>query len=191
VPACDGVQVTAHSNGRLHSGATTCDAISDIPRRHPLVRHGRTCAIADQSRQIAEDRSNDWIAWCREDGSTALMLDRERVNRARLPRPMFLPTIDVGRACRLVIKLIGADHVAVGLDMVAGRSSVPADPSGYPQLIAALKRTTTPENVRKILGENWMRVLGQAKAARSGRPDILCRRHVKSVSWSCHQLVED
>jgi hypothetical protein len=92
VPACDGVQVTAHSDGRLHSGATTCDAISDIPRRHPLVRHGRTCAIEDQSRQIVEDRSNDWIAWRREDGSTALMLDRERVNRARLPRPMFLPT---------------------------------------------------------------------------------------------------
>jgi len=27
-----------------------------------------------------------------------------------------------------------------------------------------LKKITTPENVRKIAGENWMRVLGQAKA---------------------------
>jgi membrane dipeptidase len=41
---------------------------------------------------------------------------------------------------------------------------VPADPSGYPDLIAALKKITTPENVRKISGENWMRVLGQTKA---------------------------
>ena len=78
----------------------------------------------------------------------------------------FLPTIDEWAAhVDYVIKLVGADHVAVGLDMVAGRSSAPPDPSGYPDLIAALKRITTPENVRKILGENWMRVLGQAKAA--------------------------
>jgi membrane dipeptidase len=78
----------------------------------------------------------------------------------------FLPTIDEWAAhVDYVIKLVGPDHVAVGLDMVAGRSSVPPDPSGYPDLIAALKRITTPENVRKILGENWMRVLGQAKAA--------------------------
>ena len=78
----------------------------------------------------------------------------------------FLPTIDEWAAhVDYVIKLVGPDHVAVGLDMVAGRSSVPPDPSGYPDLIAALKRITTPENVRRILGENWMRVLGQAKAA--------------------------
>jgi membrane dipeptidase len=48
--------------------------------------------------------------------------------------------------------------------MVAGRSSVPADPTGYGDLTSALKKITTPENVRKIAGENWMRVLGQAKA---------------------------
>ena len=47
--------------------------------------------------------------------------------------------------------------------MVAGRSSVPSDPTGYPDLLAALRKITTPDNVRKIAGENWMRVLGQAK----------------------------
>jgi membrane dipeptidase len=77
-----------------------------------------------------------------------------------------LPTADEwAEHVDYVIKLVGADHVAIGLDMVAGRSSVPADPTGYPDLIAALHRITTPENVRKIVGENWMRVLGQAKAA--------------------------
>jgi membrane dipeptidase len=76
-----------------------------------------------------------------------------------------LPTADEwAEHVDYVIKLVGADHVAIGLDMVAGRSSVPADPTGYPDLIAALRRITTPENVRKIVGENWMRVLGQAKA---------------------------
>jgi membrane dipeptidase len=64
-----------------------------------------------------------------------------------------------------VIKTVGADHVAIGLDMVGGRSSVPENASGYTDLIAALNRITTPENVRKIAGENWLRVLDQAKAS--------------------------
>jgi membrane dipeptidase len=77
-----------------------------------------------------------------------------------------LPTVDEwAEHVDYVIKLVGADHVAIGLDMVAGRSAVPADPTGYRDLMAALRRITTPDNVRKIAGENWMRVLGQAKAA--------------------------
>ncbi len=78
----------------------------------------------------------------------------------------FLPTIDEwAEHVDYIIKLVGADHVAIGLDMVAGRSAVPADPTGYPDLLAALRRITTPGNVRKIAGENWLRVLGQAKVS--------------------------
>lgn len=76
-----------------------------------------------------------------------------------------LPTVDEYVAhIEYVIKLVGADHVAIGLDMVNGRTSIPADPTGYTDLIAAIRKLTTPENARKILGENWMRVFGQAKA---------------------------
>ena len=63
-----------------------------------------------------------------------------------------------------VIKTVGADHVAIGLDMVGGRSAVPRDAGGYRESVAALNRITTPENVRKITGENWLRVLEKAKA---------------------------
>jgi membrane dipeptidase len=62
-----------------------------------------------------------------------------------------------------VIKTVGADHVAIGLDMVGGRSSVPQNAGGYADINAAIKRVTSPENARKIAGENWFRVLGQAK----------------------------
>ena len=58
-----------------------------------------------------------------------------------------------------VIKLVGADHVGIGLDMTGGRSGVLRDPSGYPDLLKALNRVTTPANVKKIAGENWLRVL--------------------------------
>lgn len=63
-----------------------------------------------------------------------------------------------------VIKTVGVDHVAIGLDMVGGRNSVPKDASGYSELVAALNKITTPTNVRKITGENWFRVLEKAKA---------------------------
>jgi|tagenome__1003787_1003787.scaffolds.fasta_scaffold20901052_1 membrane dipeptidase len=63
-----------------------------------------------------------------------------------------------------VIKTVGAEHVAIGLDLVGGRSAIPSEPSGYRELVAALNRITTPDNVRKITGENWFRVLEQAKS---------------------------
>jgi hypothetical protein len=51
-----------------------------------------------------------------------------------------------------------------GLDLVGGRSCAPANASGNPGLIAVLERITTADNVRKIAGENWLRVLGTATA---------------------------
>lgn len=62
-----------------------------------------------------------------------------------------------------VIRTVGAEHVGIGLDLVGGRSAVPKDAGGYPDLVAALNRIATPENVRKITGENWLRVLDAAR----------------------------
>jgi len=77
----------------------------------------------------------------------------------------FLPTADEwAEHVNYVIKLVGADHVAIGLDMVPGRTGVLADATGYPDLIAALGRITTADNVRKISGENYMRVFSQVQA---------------------------
>ena len=63
-----------------------------------------------------------------------------------------------------VIKLVGADHVGIGLDMAGGRSGVPRDAGGYGEIVAALNKITTPANVTKNCGENWFRVLDSAKA---------------------------
>jgi microsomal dipeptidase-like Zn-dependent dipeptidase len=41
---------------------------------------------------------------------------------------------------------------------------VPRDASGFGERVTALNKLTTPENVRKITGENWLRVLEKAKA---------------------------
>jgi membrane dipeptidase len=56
-----------------------------------------------------------------------------------------------------VINLVGPNHVGIGLDITGSRSTIPSD--GYPQLVEAITRITTPENARLVAGENWMRVI--------------------------------
>lgn len=58
------------------------------------------------------------------------------------------------------ITTAGTGHVGIGLDLAAAHHpTVIPNASGYPDLVAALRRVTTEENVRKIAGENWLRVL--------------------------------
>lgn len=65
------------------------------------------------------------------------------------------------------VKLVGVDHVGIGLDMNdAGGSLKDFDATGYPRFTEALlKRGYSPDAIRKILGENWLRVLDSAKVA--------------------------
>lgn len=71
------------------------------------------------------------------------------------------PTADEWAAhVHRVIRTAGPDHAGIGRDMAAGHiPCVPENASGYPDLIAALGRITTEENVHKIAGGNWLRVL--------------------------------
>lgn len=91
---------------------------------------------------------------------------RATANWEEFPEALpFVPTADEwAQHVDHVIKSAGPDHVAIGLDMTAGRSGVPMNAGGYGELVAALKRVTTAQNVRKITGENWLRVLNEAKA---------------------------
>ena len=60
-----------------------------------------------------------------------------------------------------VIDVAGPSHVGIGLDLAAAHHpNVIGNASGYPDLITALRRITSEENVRMIAGENWLRVLG-------------------------------
>jgi len=61
-----------------------------------------------------------------------------------------------------VVKLAGVDHVGIGSDYDGVGDSLPTglkDVSSYPNLIAGLlKRGYSEEDIRKILGENLLRV---------------------------------
>ena len=78
---------------------------------------------------------------------------------------LLIPTADEwAEHVDYVIKTVGVDHVGIGLDMAGGRSAVPRDAGGYGDILAALKKITTPVNVTKICGENWFRVFDSARA---------------------------
>ena len=65
-----------------------------------------------------------------------------------------------------VIRLIGADHVGIGSDF-DGITTAPAgleDVTKFPMLTKGLlERGLTEDEVRKVLGGNWMRVLREAE----------------------------
>jgi membrane dipeptidase len=67
-----------------------------------------------------------------------------------------------------VVALVGIDHVGIGSDYDGVGDSLPTglkDVSAYPNLIEGLlKRGYSEEDIRKILGENTLRVWGEAEA---------------------------
>jgi membrane dipeptidase len=80
-----------------------------------------------------------------------------------------LPPVPLARLAEHIqhmVEVAGADHVCLGSDF-DGIPSLPADlddASHLPALIGELRRRgVTPADLRKILGENTLRVMGQAE----------------------------
>ena len=64
-----------------------------------------------------------------------------------------------------VVRLVGADYVGLGLDLMSGGNWLrDFDATSYPRLTEALiAKGYAPKVIRKILGENWLRLLDTAK----------------------------
>lgn len=76
------------------------------------------------------------------------------------------PTVeDYVRVIDYIVNLVGEDHAAIGLDLMWGKYWLKDfDATSYPSLTEAfLRQGYSPQRIRKILGENWLRVLDAAK----------------------------
>jgi membrane dipeptidase len=85
--------------------------------------------------------------------------------RAGHPRPTA-SIADVADAIEHVRKIVGPDHVGIGSDFDGIEETVVGleDVSKYPAVIAELaRRGWSDADLRKLAGENVLRVLGQAE----------------------------
>jgi membrane dipeptidase len=87
--------------------------------------------------------------------------------RSKLPFP-FATVSDVADHIDHVVELVGIDHVGIGSDYDGVGDSLPTglkDVSTYPNLVAELlRRGYSEKDIRKVLGENFMRVWEQIEA---------------------------
>jgi membrane dipeptidase len=77
-----------------------------------------------------------------------------------------LPTVeDWADQMDYVVRLVGADHAGLGLDLMTGGNCLrDFDATSYPRLTEALAaKGYTPTVIRKILGENWLRLFDASK----------------------------
>jgi membrane dipeptidase len=59
------------------------------------------------------------------------------------------------------VRVMGPTHVAIGLDLTNGRSTLKNfDARGYPRLAEAIRKRNLPD---AVLGENWLRIMDAAK----------------------------
>ena len=100
---------------------------------------------------------------------------RDRQEQA-IQRGAPLPTVqDWVDQADYVVRLVGDDHIGIGLDLMAGGHFLrDFDATSYPRLTEAMAAKGFSEStILKILGENWLRILDAAKvpdaAASDGR----------------------
>ena len=90
---------------------------------------------------------------------------RERHKRA-VDAGAPLPTVsDWADQLDYAVEMVGDDHVGLGLDLMSGPNLLDFDATGYPRLTEALvKKGYSEQRIKRILGENWLRLLDAAKA---------------------------
>jgi membrane dipeptidase len=78
-----------------------------------------------------------------------------------------VPDVDEWAAeARHVIDMVGVDHVGIGLDFFQGHNVMKDfDATSYPRLLRALEKFSSEADVKKMAGENWLRVLSAAKVS--------------------------
>jgi membrane dipeptidase len=97
-------------------------------------------------------------------------LDRELAKtvplnfRGTIPDKYWMHVDQLTRVIDYGVKLVGEDHIALGSDFDGG-PELPReikDISDYPQMTIAMQNLGyTDQRIRKILGLNWLRVIGQ------------------------------
>ena len=176
----------------LLASAASSKALDDWRARHPapassgldasgqFVSRARrsTLRLANEGIRPPEDRRGEYIAAL--DAEIRDEKARRRTTEARgdqygTPwRRLQAEDIEAGRPLPTaegwadhaisVINLVGEDHVGIGLDLMARPVMRDFTAASYPRFTEAmLAKGLSPATIKKVLGENWLRLLEQAK----------------------------
>jgi membrane dipeptidase len=77
-----------------------------------------------------------------------------------------VPTVEEwAEQAAFVVDFVGDAHIGIGLDLMAGGNWLrDFDATSYPRLTIGMVQAGLPEaSVRRILGENWLRIFGEAR----------------------------
>ena len=176
----------------LIQSALDSEALDDWRARHPrpaysgpdasgqFVSRARrsTLRLANEGIRPPEDRRGEYIAAL--DAEIRDEKARRRTTEARgdqygtpwrrlqaedIEAGMPLPTAEAWADHAVsVINLVGEDHVGIGLDLLARPAMPDFTAASYPRFTEAmLAKGLSPATIKKVLGENWLRLLEQAK----------------------------
>jgi len=119
---------------------------------------------------LAKDRDaavEAFVAQHKAEGKTVTYVEYDRIERewaARVPRPPFKSLID---QIDHIAKVAGVDHVGLGSDFDGVSGATPAgidSAADLPKITQGLlDRGYGPEDIRKILGGNLLRVFGDVE----------------------------
>jgi membrane dipeptidase len=120
-------------------------------------------AIGPEMDKAAQELKNQAIA----EGRVASYVEVEKLQRSfvdRIPRPPLSALID---QIDHMVKVAGVDHVGFGSDFDGVSGQLPQgidSPADFPKITAALmERGYSPEDCRKILGGNLLRVFHEVE----------------------------
>ena len=129
--------------------------------RSPLGDYGEFMTVLD--RQMRDKwLTDDWGGY----GYGQPWRERQQ---AALQRGAPAPTVeDWAEQVGYVITLVGDDHIGIGLDMMSGGNWLrDFDATSYPRITEALvAKGYSDKTIRKVLGENWLRLLDSAKVTK-------------------------
>jgi membrane dipeptidase len=170
--------IASHSSARAlsnHPRNMTDDMLRAVAKNGGVVQVNFYNAFIDENyRKAAEAQSKEreaavkaYTDKLKAEGKTPTYLDSDRVERewaAKIPRPPLSSLVD---HIDHIAKVAGVDHVGLGSDFdgVSGATPEGIDSAAdLPKITQALlDRGYNADDIRKILGGNILRVLGEAE----------------------------
>ncbi len=116
-------------------------------------------------RELDAEMHDRWVRARTVRGGTGYGTPWREVHKKAVDAGAPLPTVeDWTDQVDYAVEMVGDSHVGIGLDLMSGAGLLDFDATSYPRLTESLvKRGYSEQRAKKILGENWLRLLDAAK----------------------------